>query len=53
MQWLNMKFLSKLKEAFEAEKPARSVEFTEEQLKIVKGLQLLTIKPMSLCCKCW
>ena len=35
-----------LKEALEAEKPARSVEFTEEQLKIVKGMHLLTIKPM-------
>lgn len=38
--------LSLLKEAFEAEKPARAVEFTEEQLKIVKGLHLLTIKPV-------
>ncbi len=35
-----------LKEALEAEKPARSVEFTEEQLKVVKGMHLLTIKPM-------
>ncbi|GAA0334697.1 redox-regulated ATPase YchF [Bacillus carboniphilus] len=38
--------LVKLKEAFEDEKPARTVEFTEEQMKIVKGLHLLTIKPM-------
>ena len=38
--------LSLLKEAFEAEKPARAVEFTEEQMKIVKGLHLLTIKPV-------
>ncbi|PLR94042.1 redox-regulated ATPase YchF [Bacillus sp. T33-2] len=38
--------LVKLKEAFEAEKPARAVEFTEEQMKLVKGLHLLTIKPM-------
>lgn len=38
--------LVKLKEALEAEKPARSVEFTEEQLKVVKGMHLLTIKPM-------
>jgi GTP-binding protein YchF len=38
--------LSKLKEAFEAEKPARAVEFTEEQEKIVKGFQLLTMKPV-------
>ncbi len=38
--------LSLLKEAFEAEKPARAVEFTDEQQKIVKGLHLLTIKPV-------
>ena len=34
MQWLSMKFLVALKEAFEEEKPARAVEFTEEQLKL-------------------
>ena len=38
--------LTSLKEAIEAEKPARSVEFSEEELKVVKGLHLLTIKPM-------
>ncbi len=38
--------LEKLKEAFEQDKAARTVEFTEEQMKIVKGLHLLTIKPM-------
>ncbi|MGG3800414.1 redox-regulated ATPase YchF [Metabacillus fastidiosus] len=38
--------LVKLKEAFEQEKPARSIEFTEEQLKLVKQLHLLTIKPI-------
>jgi GTP-binding protein YchF len=38
--------LVKLKAAFEAEKPARSVELSEEQLKIVKGFQLLTSKPV-------
>ena len=38
--------LVKLKEAFEADKPARSVEFTDEQLKLVKGLHLLTSKPV-------
>jgi GTP-binding protein YchF len=38
--------LSKLKEAFEAEQPARSLEFTEEQMKVVKGLHLLTSKPV-------
>ncbi|SFB01804.1 MULTISPECIES: redox-regulated ATPase YchF [unclassified Bacillus (in: firmicutes)] len=37
--------LSMLRDAFEEEKPARAVEFTEEQMKIVKHLHLLTIKP--------
>ncbi|MBS4196555.1 redox-regulated ATPase YchF [Lederbergia citri] len=36
--------LAKLKETFEADQPARSIEFTEEQMKIVKGLHLLTSK---------
>lgn len=38
--------LVRLKEAFEEGKPARTVEFTEEQMKIVKGLHLLTTKEM-------
>jgi len=38
--------LSMLRDAFEAEKPARAVDFTEEQLKLVKGMHLLTIKPV-------
>jgi len=38
--------LLKLKEAFENEKPARSVELTPEEFQIVKGMHLLTIKPM-------
>ncbi|MED4966864.1 redox-regulated ATPase YchF [Heyndrickxia coagulans] len=38
--------LAKLKAAFEAEKPARAVELTEDQQKIVKGFQLLTSKPV-------
>ncbi|MDP4105554.1 MAG: redox-regulated ATPase YchF [Bacillota bacterium] len=38
--------LSLLRDAFEEEKPARTVEFNDEQLKIVKGLHLLTIKPV-------
>ncbi len=41
-----LEILEKLKEAFENDKPARTVEFTEEQMKIVKGLHLLTIKPV-------
>ncbi|MEB3126597.1 redox-regulated ATPase YchF [Bacillus paralicheniformis] len=38
--------LTKLKEAFEEEKPARSVEFSEEQQKVLKQLHLLTTKPV-------
>lgn len=38
--------LKRLKEAFEDEKPARSVDFTEDELKVIKGMNLLTIKPM-------
>ncbi|OEH91742.1 redox-regulated ATPase YchF [Bacillus solimangrovi] len=38
--------LKKLKDAFEEEKPARAVEFTKEQQQLVKGLHLLTIKPI-------
>jgi ribosome-binding ATPase len=43
---VEVEVLNLLREAFEAEKPARSVEFTDEQLKIAKGLHLLTIKPV-------
>ncbi|QHE54142.1 redox-regulated ATPase YchF [Pontibacillus sp. HMF3514] len=38
--------LEKLKEALENETPARAVEFTEDQQKLVKGLHLLTSKPV-------
>ncbi|MFS0788719.1 redox-regulated ATPase YchF [Shouchella sp. 1P09AA] len=38
--------LEMLKEAFEVEKPARSIEFDEDQQKIVKQLHLLTSKPV-------
>lgn len=38
--------LLRLRDAFENEQPGRSVEFTEDEMKIVKGLHLLTIKPM-------
>ncbi|SEO40964.1 hypothetical protein SAMN04488134_10765 [Amphibacillus marinus] len=38
--------LSKLNEAFENEKPARSIDFSTEQQKFVKGLHLLTQKPI-------
>lgn len=35
-----------LKEAFENEQPARAVEFSDEQMKYVKGMHLLTSKPV-------
>ncbi|OCA92051.1 redox-regulated ATPase YchF [Pseudobacillus wudalianchiensis] len=38
--------LVKLKEALEANKPARTVELSEEQNRIAKQLHLLTAKPM-------
>ncbi len=38
--------LSTLKEALENDQPARAVEFSPEEAKIVKGLHLLTSKPM-------
>lgn len=41
-----LEVLEMLKDAFESEKPARTVDFTEEQLKIAKGMHLLTIKPV-------
>ncbi|GAF23291.1 MULTISPECIES: redox-regulated ATPase YchF [Shouchella] len=38
--------LELLKDAFENEKPARSIDFDDDQLKIVKQLHLLTSKPV-------
>ncbi|SEN42905.1 hypothetical protein SAMN05192533_11322 [Mesobacillus persicus] len=38
--------LTKIKEALENEQAARTVELTEEEAKVVKGLHLLTTKPM-------
>ncbi|RDI40885.1 redox-regulated ATPase YchF [Falsibacillus pallidus] len=38
--------LVKIKEALENEKPARTVEFSDDQMKTVKGLHLLTTKPV-------
>ncbi len=38
--------LSKLKEAFEAEKPARSIGLTDDERELIRGMHLLTIKPM-------
>ena len=39
-------YFDKIKEAFENELPARSVEFTEDEFEVIKGMHLLTIKPM-------
>ncbi|KHF40072.1 redox-regulated ATPase YchF [Halalkalibacter okhensis] len=41
-----LEVLELLRDAFENEKPARSVDFTDEQQKIVKNLHLLTSKPV-------
>lgn len=38
--------LTKIKDALESDKPARSVELSDDELKVIKGLHLLTIKPM-------
>ncbi|WP_173918116.1 redox-regulated ATPase YchF [Halobacillus sp. Marseille-Q1614] len=38
--------LEKVKDALENEQPARAVEFSSDQQKIVKGLHLLTSKPI-------
>ena len=38
--------LLKLKEVLEAEKPARAADLSEDEIKVIKGLHLLTIKPM-------
>lgn len=38
--------LLKLRDAFETERPARSVEFTDDEFSLIKGMHLLTIKPM-------
>lgn len=38
--------LLRLKETLEAGKPARTIEFADEEMKVVKQLHLLTTKPM-------
>lgn len=38
--------LQKIKEVLEAEKPARATDLSDEEKKVIKGLHLLTIKPM-------
>ncbi|RKD22887.1 redox-regulated ATPase YchF [Ammoniphilus oxalaticus] len=43
---LELDALTKLSEAFEADKPARSVELTDDEREIVRDLHLLTMKPI-------
>lgn len=43
---IEMGLLERIKETLESEKPARSIKFTEEEQKIVKGFFLLTTKPI-------
>ena len=43
---VEQEILVKIKDALENEKPARTVEFSAEQMKTVKGLHLLTTKPV-------
>ncbi|WP_433745996.1 redox-regulated ATPase YchF [Falsibacillus pallidus] len=43
---VEQEILVKIKEALENEKPARTVEFSDDQMKTVKGLHLLTTKPV-------
>ena len=38
--------LQKIKEVLEAEKPARAADLSDDEKKVIKGLHLLTIKPM-------
>lgn len=40
-----LSIVTKLKEGLEEEKPARALDFTEEEWKVVKDLHLLTSKP--------
>lgn len=44
-----VELLTKIKEALENNKPARSVQFTEEEQKIVNGFFLITTKPVIYC----
>lgn len=43
---VEFEILAKLRDALEADQPARTVEFSDEQMKLVKGLHLLTSKPV-------
>lgn len=43
---LEYEALEKIKQAFEEDKPARNVELTEKEHQVVRGLHLLTMKPV-------
>src|SRR5699024_1048137 len=43
---IEYELLTKIKKVLEDDKPARTIQFTEDENKIVKGLHLLTIKPV-------
>ncbi|MEW9671678.1 redox-regulated ATPase YchF [Ammoniphilus sp. 3BR4] len=43
---LELDVLTKLKDAFESDKPARSVDLTDDERLIVRDLHLLTMKPI-------
>lgn len=45
-----LSIFEKLKETLEAGKSARSIEFSEDELKIVQDLQLITMKPVMYVC---
>lgn len=42
--------LEKLSKALEAGKPARSVEFSDKEMEVVRELHLITMKPVLYCC---
>ncbi len=46
---MEVDLLTKIKEALENNKPARSVTFTEEEQRIVNGFFLITTKPVIYC----
>ena len=46
---MEVELLSRIKEVLENNKPARSLNFTEEERKIVNGFFLLTTKPVIYC----
>lgn len=43
---IEIEVLEKIKKCLEEEKPARSLEFSEDEMEVAKDLHLLTMKPM-------